>query len=252
MRNTHTKTLAILAVGLGLLTSILPASAQLTTVVPAVGTTWKYIETDVSSQSWTTLGYDDSAWLSGPSGFSYETGANDVSHTAAPGTTLVRTALTNPANDVGGARHAEYFRTKFNWTGATAGAIMVLHTRWDDSGVVYLNGNPIFNNTDATLPLGFIQYTRGAIGTGTEGTVDEAATVDVSAFLLTGENVLAAEMHQVNATSSDRVFVCEAGIGLPVAPVITDTTQPTNRTVIANRSSTLVVVASGFPVPGYH
>ena len=252
MRAVYSKTtMALLVATVGLFTSVFTASAQLTTVVPAVGATWKYIETDVSSQNWTNRTYDDTAWLSGPSGFSYETGANDVTHVQG-GFTLVRTALTNPANDpAGSARHAEYFRTKFTWSGATAGVFLVLHTRWDDSGVVYLNGVPVANNTGATLPLGFIQYTRGAIGPGTEGTVDEPFTVDVTGILVAGENVLAAELHQVNAGSSDRVFVCEANIGIAAPPAITNAALPADRVVLQNRSVTNVVQAIGFPLPTY-
>ena len=87
MRAVCFKTLAFLVAGLGLFTSVFTASAQLTPVAPAIGTTWRYAESDVSAEAWTTPLYNDSAapWVSGPSGFAYETGANDVTHAPAAG-----------------------------------------------------------------------------------------------------------------------------------------------------------------------
>lgn len=226
-------------------------SAQILNVAPAIGTPWRYNQVeDLSAQDWTAVSYEDTggSWLTGPSGFAYETGANDVSHTAPTNTTLIRTALANPTGDGATPRHARYFRLKFNWTGPTEGAVLQLRTRWDDSGVIYLNGQEVFNNTGAMPPLGFVQYTRGAIGGGTEGTVDENASVDVSAMLLQGDNVLAAECHQVNSGSSDIVFVCDATIVVPFAPIITDATQPTNRVVLQHRNTTLAVLATAYPI----
>lgn len=254
MRNPHPrKRLSPLLLGVVLF--VAGARAQTVSIAPAVGTIWRFNEADdISADDWTALNYDDTtgSWTEGPSGFAYETGANDVSHTADPATTLIRTALQNPANDPAAVtRHARYFRKKFDWAGATAGATLFLRTRWDDSGVIYLNGQVVMNVTDAIPPLGFTQTTRGAIGAGTEGTVDEIVEVDVSGILQSGQNVLAAEVHQTSATSSDIVFVCAASINQPFAPVLTDTTQPTNRIVIQTRSTTLEVFADGFPALEY-
>jgi Ig-like domain-containing protein/Big-like domain-containing protein len=252
MRTFRSKLTLSILLTLAFLCQVAPA--QTFNIAPAIGTSWRYTETDVTTNAnWINIGYIDSGWLVGPSGFSYETSANDVSHTAPPAGTLVRTALSNPANDPAAiARHARYFRRTFQWTNAsTANASLQLRMRWDDSGIVYLNGQVVFNNTAATPPLGYIQYTRGAIGTGTEGIVDENATVDVSALLQPGDNVLAAEVHQVNATSSDIVFVCGATIILPFAPIIVDDTQLTNRVVLQSRPTSLIVIVDGSPTPTY-
>src|SRR5258705_8615426 len=123
--------------------------------------------------------------------------------------------------------------------------------RWDDSGVVYLNGQVVYNNTGATPPLGYVQYTRGAIGTGTEGTVWEDGTMDISAILQPGTNVLAAEVHQVNNGSSDIVCVIGATILSPFGPTITDASQPSDRVVLQSRPTTMTISAVGFPAPTY-
>jgi hypothetical protein len=232
----------------------MPASAQSYRIAPATGTPWRYNQLDdvTTNANWTTTDYDDSAWQLGPSGFSYETGANDVRHSQAdPSLTLVRTALNNPANDPAAiTRHARFFRKTFDWTNSsTANASLQLHMRWDDSGLVYLNGQLVYNNTGQTAPIPWtFTGNRGGIGSGTEGTVWEDATVDVSAFLQPGSNVLAGAVYQSGSGSSDIVFVCDATIVLPFAPVIVDT-QLTNRVVLQTRPTTLSVVVDGSPVP---
>src|SRR4030095_13061270 len=80
--------------------SQISAIAQSIDIAPPTGTPWRYTEGHVSAENWTASDDNDSAWLLGPSGFSYETGANDVTHIQTnPSATLVRTALSNPAND---------------------------------------------------------------------------------------------------------------------------------------------------------
>jgi hypothetical protein len=251
------KLLLILLVTLfGCLFSQMSVLAQSYEIAPPTGTPWRYTESDVTDGNWTAIIYNDSAWLVGPSGFSYETGANDVTHIQTnPSATLVRTALSNPANDpqtpTDIRRHARYFRKTFVWTNGTANTIINLHMRWDDSGVVYLNGQVVYNNTGAAPPLGYVQYTRGAIGAGTEGIVWEDGSMDISAILQPGTNVLAAEVHQVNNGSSDIVFVCGATILSPYGPTITDASQPTDRVVLQSRPTTMTISAVGFPDPTY-
>jgi hypothetical protein len=67
--------------------------------------------------------------------------------------------------------------------------------------------------------------------------------------LVQGTNILAVELHQTGATSSDVAFAHNL-IALVPTPV-TFTLQPTNRTVSENRVVNLVVTTSGFPPPTF-
>jgi hypothetical protein len=83
--------------------------------------------------------------------------------------------------------------------------------------------------------LGYIQYTRGAIDPDTDGKLWEDAIVDVSTILQPGTNVIAAENHQVNGTSSDIVFVCGISALLPYGPFNDNLAEPTDRVVMQSR-----------------
>src|SRR5215475_13784925 len=111
MRGLHFKSFVKIAFILVVIGGTITASAQSVHIAPATGTEWRYNDTDdVSTATWMDLNYDDSGWKVGPSGFSYETGANDVTHVQTdPSATLVRTQLANPANDPAATtRHAVY------------------------------------------------------------------------------------------------------------------------------------------------
>src|SRR5207249_2979121 len=51
--------------------------------------------------------------------------------------------------------------------------------------------------------------------------------------------------------SSDMVFGMVLRGIIPFAPILTDTTQPSNRVVIQHRMSTLSIKADGYPIPTY-
>ena len=241
-----------------LLVAACSASAQQNNsnvIAAATGPIWRYnqVEDVTINPNWNNTNYNDSTWQSGPGGFSYETGANDVRHDQSnPAITLVRTALNNPANDPAAqTRHARFFRYTFVWTNGPVHSLF-LHMRWDDSGYIYLNGQLIYNNSGQTLPIPWTFNTaRGAIDPDTDGKLWEDAIVEVSTILQPGTNVIAVANHQVSATSSDVVFVCGISALLPFGPFIDNLAEPTNRVVVQSRSTTLRMLASGFPNPTY-
>ena len=252
---------AALAV-LGLMSSNLDSSAQTVTLIPWVGENWEYNDTTTAAanlhgdDAWKQLSYDTSAvpgWKSGPPLFGNDGGGiyNGVGRPFTGGINGFITPLNRAIDAAASARVTFYFRKKFTYTGPTAN--LILDTSWvhDDGIVVYLNGQEILrskmrvpapdpvlwdtlgaNSDDAAFPPNVVE--------GFEYVQDLS-----SAALVNGENIIAVELHQSSTTSSDVAFAMQMKGTIPFAPTITDTTQPTNRTVIANRSTTLAVFASG-------
>jgi hypothetical protein len=103
-----------------------------------------------------------------------------------------------------------YFRTTFAIPTVPAGASLMLSNVIDDGAVFYLNGKEIYRQGIDDGPVDF--NTLGYDFRNPKNAVSDATwagpfTLAADA-LVAGNNVLAAEVHQVNATSSDIVFGC--------------------------------------------
>ena len=105
-----------------------------------------------------------------------------------------------------------YFRTHFTYNGSLDDVTsFTLTARVDDGAIVYLNGVPLSYIRMATSGVTYGSFTlNGEQPPGSDATSDEvwviAATPELKAALRSGDNVLAAEVHQTNATSSDVVW----------------------------------------------
>ncbi len=163
-----------------------------TTLVPA-GAEWKYNDTgtDLHSLGWPSV--DDSGWAYGPAQLGY--GLNGE----------VTTISYGP--DSGNKYPCYYFRHTFNVPVASQIGDLKLRLIRDDGAVVYLNGAEIVRSN---MPGGTIYYDTWAseVVGGTDETTWWEFDVD-SAGLVDGTNVLAVEIHQINATSSDVSFDLE-------------------------------------------
>jgi hypothetical protein len=161
---------------------------------------WKYNQTaNLDGASWTATNYNDSAWPQGPGLLAFE------SDTAiAP---LTKTTLTNPRSPPAGlsSGHAYYFRTTLNLTTDLSGFTLNASMRLDDGAVIYVNGEEVQR---IRMPLGVVvtnvSWASGSPSSG-DATTDDLATLPGS-VLKQGLNVIAVEVHQVNATSSDVVW----------------------------------------------
>ena len=150
---------------------------------------WRFNQsgTDLGT-SWRTTSYPDASWPQG-SGLLY---VEDAA-LPEPKSTLLTIGPTT-----------FYFRGKFTLPAKPQGAQLNLRTLIDDGAVFYLNGQEIYR---VGIPAGAPIY-----GTFSDRTVGDAAyegpVTLPGDLLVAGENVLAVEVHQVNATSSDIVFGC--------------------------------------------
>jgi len=172
-------------------------------VLVSRGATWKYsdLNTDLGAD-WRQPAYDDGSWNSGPAPL----GGGDPH--------IVTTINIGPA----GARYPTlYFRRSFNVSSAAAYDELILRLLRDDGAVIYLNGAQILADGAAT-PASFADFATQTI-TGT----DETAYVEFrvpAAALVNGVNVLAVEVKNAAAASSD------LGFDLEVEGFV-DTTAPT-------------------------
>lgn len=116
-----------------------------------------------------------------------------------------------------GANHiAYYFRKEFTYTGSTSGAQVTIDMINDDSAYFYLNGVPIGG-------LGIVQnadWKATASRTVTNAAEELGVATNDGTALVNGTNVLAVQVHQVNAGSSDCVFGARLSIAAPSTPTI--------------------------------
>ncbi len=158
------------------------------TLVPT-GAVWRYLD-DGSNQgtAWRGSAFDDSAWKSGPAELGY--GDGDEATTVNGGPTGARFATT-------------YFRRTFSVTDASALTALALSLKYDDQAWVYLNGQ-LALRTDSTLPANpAYDFYPGS------GTANESSFFDFTldpALLVEGTNIIAVEIHQMNAASTDISF----------------------------------------------
>ncbi len=167
----------------------------------AEGDTWRYFK-GVSEPTpggatidWTLLAYDDSAWLSGPSGFGY-----DDCVAGNPGTLLAdMQGATAPPAYV-----SVYVRKPF-WVDDPARVeSMTLRMNYDDSFVGYVNGVEIASNNVSGSPPAFDTLALGSHECG----IFEQFDIDPG-LLVAGINVLAIQGHNRAPDSSDFALIPE-------------------------------------------
>jgi hypothetical protein len=96
-----------------------------------------------------------------------------------------------------------YFRTHFAFSGTSPdNTVLRLYGKFDDAAVVYLNGVEIER---VGVPAGTYAHNAfiGGLRSVGDGDAPDVAVLSPGSALATGDNVLAVELRQVNATSSD-------------------------------------------------
>ncbi len=150
------------------------------------GGVWKYYDlaqqppNDGAGNGWTEQGYDDSTWDSGNGQLGYGDGDEM--------TVINNSTLTG------------YFRKTFQVTDSSIFGSLVLNLLYDDGAVVYVNGNEVWR---VNMPGGTISY--GTFASGSSGD-NATATKKIQMALTQGENIIAVEVHQRSAGSSDLSF----------------------------------------------
>ncbi|MBM3881249.1 MAG: hypothetical protein FJ387_16250 [Verrucomicrobia bacterium] len=162
--------------------------------VIAAGSAWKYWDRGGEPGSeWMSLAFDDSGWKSGRAELGYGDGdeATVVSYGSDPTQRHIST----------------YFRRAFLLDGVAKVEALRLRVLRDDGAAVYVNGREAFRSN---LPLG--PLSAGTLAVAAVAGADEKAFHEVElppALLRAGRNVVAAEVHQASASSSDLSFDLE-------------------------------------------
>ena len=171
-------------------------------LAPGDSVSWRYDQEGVDRGStWAGPGYDDSAWTTGLQLFDFSTTARAM----LPNGVLVTTplVLTN-GNWQTSNIPTYYFRTHFDLPTHPA-TVTRLRARLlvDDGVVLHLNGAEVYRlNIDAGAP--FDAYANLTVGTADYVEVDLPPSA-----LREGDNVLAAEVKNASAASSDITFGLE-------------------------------------------
>lgn len=176
------------------------AAGALDTLV-ASNSVWKYFDqgTDLGT-NWITPAFNDSTWSSGPAQLGYGDGdeATVVEDNPTPGY--------NPGDS---DRYiTTYFRQTINVPNPGQYAVLSMRVQRDDGVIIYLNGHDIFRNN---LPALDVTYTTPSLTSASDdgrSWVPGVIAVPLN-YLVAGENVLAAEIHQQSPTSSDISFALE-------------------------------------------
>ena len=186
------------------------------------GSTWKYLD-DGSDQgtAWSTAGFDDGSWASGPAQLGYGDGdeATVVGYGPDPANKYITT----------------YFRHTFNVDDPLQFDQLTVEVQRDDGAVVYLNGQEVARSS---MPEGQIDFDTLAEPT-VEETIFFPFAVDPS-LLVQGENVIAVELHQHAGTSSDTSFdLGLTGSDLAGMVVLNDSTLVKARAIYSSEWSAL-------------
>jgi hypothetical protein len=167
-----------------------------------------------TADAWTMPGYDTAAWLSGPAILGL--GETYLNTTICPSPALV----------------TYYFRRTFNISDPSAVAGLQDYFMRDDAAVIYLNGHEVIRDTN--MPSGNIDnLTTAFVAVGPNDGQFYVTSSIPTTYLVAGLNVIAAEVHQDSATSSDVKWQLGL-IGTPPVPPEVVITSPTNGQVIAS------------------
>ena len=194
-------------------------------LVPA-GSVWKYLDTGLDQgAAWVAPNFNDGGWRSGPAQLGYGDGdeVTAVSFGPDPNQKYVTT----------------YFRHTFVAGDVGSFTNLNLWLLVDDGAVVYLNGTEVFR---CNLPAGGITFSTVALAVG-ENSVFSVALVPTQ--LVVGTNVIAVEVHQNVAASTDLSFdlALTGNSGTPQPPVISQT--PFSQTRYVGQNVTFSVTATG-------
>ena len=164
-----------------------PAITPVFTPLIGYGSAWKYWDSvGTVSNGWTGWSFDDAAWPVGNGRFGW--------------------GLDGEATLLTSGRITHYFRRTFVSTNGGALASLTFNVLRDDGVIVYLNGAEVFRTNMPAGPVDGTTLASATINT-PEETIPVQYTISTAlSGLLHGTNVVAVELHQASAASSDAGF----------------------------------------------
>ena len=169
-------------------------------MVPS-GSVWKYHESGSAPQGWPTTTFNDAAWPSGPGilGFGDLNGQIPVTQVnAAP------------------ARIATYFRHAFDVANPRQYGDLTMQLLREDGAVIWLNGVEVHRSNMIAAPAVISSSTPALTSVPPAEENAWFATVLDARHLRSGQNVIAAEVHNITTGSSDLGFDLSLGAAADV------------------------------------
>jgi hypothetical protein len=166
-----------------------------TTFIP-VNSIWKFLDNGSNQgTNWAQLSYNDSTWQSGPARLGYSPNGGEDGEV----TTV----------SYGGNASSKYITTYFRRSFVVPTGLIYTNLDCrllrDDGAVVWLNGRELYRSGMAPPPA-VISYTTLASGTVSGADEQTFFATSIATNLPAGTNVIAVEVHQVLANSSDLGF----------------------------------------------
>lgn len=176
---------------------------SLTDVMAEEGRVWRYTDdpvrlAEITDDSWTKPGFDDSGWLEGAGAFGAKDGLMQELDGGYRPDVCLRQYLPS-----GGDIPAYFFRLRFTAEAGDRLDGLSVSILYDDAAIVYLNGEQIFS---VNVPEGGYDGPNAYGSANVLGGPSQAAFRLDGSLLREGENVLAVELHQDDRTSSDIYF----------------------------------------------
>jgi exopolysaccharide biosynthesis protein len=200
---------------------------------------WKYTTANRDGVNWTARNYDDSAWEGAGAGLLWV----DINGLDGDIPVALNTQMPEDPNS-GYPFVTYYFRTHFNFTNPVAGAALQFVGYEDDGAVFYLNGTEICRVRMPAAPEPIYNATLATVypcaGNASCPDSFHLSGPLVTTNLLTGDNVLAVEVHNYNTGSSDVTF------GLAAASTAPYEARPQLNLSYSNSAVTLSWSRSGF------
>lgn len=150
------------------------------------------------SNNWKHPDFVETAWSSGEGIFGFGALGPNGS-TITPDTSMGQGSGPNGSNP-----RTSYLRRSFNVSGASSVLSLNASVLADDGVIVYLNGAEVYRSNLESGAIAHVDFAQNAVNNGAESAYT-AFSID-PALLVEGENVFAAEIHQINSTSSDLGF----------------------------------------------
>lgn len=180
------------------------------TLIPR-GSTWRYLDSGASLGTvWRAPSFFDSPWESGVAQFGY--GDGDENTIIGFGSNSASKFITT------------YFRKSFSVSDESVLTALTVSLLRDDGAIGYLNGTEVFRSN---MPGGNVS--NSTLAASVVGGADESSYFDFTVdpqLLLPGNNVLAVEIHQAGANSSDVSFDLElTGFTIPITKLISGTVR---------------------------
>jgi hypothetical protein len=187
MHQTYQKLLFIF-IG-SLLTQLSFASSNATII--GTNAEWMYLDNGSNQgTNWRTTSFNDSGWKRGNAELGYGDGDEATVVGFGP--------------DTGNKYVTTYFRKSINISDVNAFSNYVLTMKRDDGAVVYINGSEVWRSN---MPTGTITFNTLASLANDDGNEVQTLTLTRAvSMLVSGSNIIAVEIHQQSANSSDISF----------------------------------------------